>query len=113
MAKWPNPPWSTFILRKLLENENFENAFVNRFSDHLNYSFTADRVNSCINYYYKMLEPEIGRHHLRWNLNSSTWEMQVKQIKNFADNRPTNIMMTVLKCVLMLQSVRVYWKICE
>lgn len=89
--KWPNPPWSTFILRKLLENENFENAFVNRFSDHLNYSFTADRVNSCINYYYKMLEPEIGRHHLRWNLNSSTWEMQVKQIKNFADNRPTNI----------------------
>lgn len=33
---WPNPPWSTLVLRKLLENEEFKIAFVNRFADLLN-----------------------------------------------------------------------------
>jgi hypothetical protein len=89
--KWPNPPWSTFILRKLLENKNFETAFVNRFADHLNFSFTKSRVQSCINFYYKMLEPEISRHHDRWNLNHDSWENQVNIIKDFADSRPSNI----------------------
>ena len=28
---WPNPPWSTFMLRKLLENADFTNSFINRF----------------------------------------------------------------------------------
>jgi hypothetical protein len=31
--EWPNPPWSTFILRKLLENQSFQNDFVNRYAD--------------------------------------------------------------------------------
>ena len=31
--KWPNPPWSTFILRNLLENVAFQRQFVNRFMD--------------------------------------------------------------------------------
>ena len=88
---WPNPPWSTFILRKLLENEQFEAAFVNRFADHLNHSFTSSRVNSCIDFYYKMLEPEIGRHHDRWNLNRNSWENQVKIIRNFAVERPQHV----------------------
>ncbi|MEK7253229.1 MAG: CotH kinase family protein, partial [Bacteroidota bacterium] len=33
---WPNPPWSTLLLRKLLENKDFERRFVNRFADYLN-----------------------------------------------------------------------------
>ncbi|MEN0006322.1 MAG: CotH kinase family protein, partial [Bacteroidota bacterium] len=41
---WPNPPWSTFILRKLLENPTFRQTFVNRFADHLNVSFSEARV---------------------------------------------------------------------
>jgi len=41
---WPNPPWSTLILRKLLENEDFKTQFVSRFLDHLNDSFDSDRV---------------------------------------------------------------------
>jgi hypothetical protein len=89
--KWPNPPWSTFILRKLLANKNFETAFVNRFADHLNYSFKSSRVQSCINFYYRMLEPEIGRHHKRWNLNHTSWENQVRIIRDFAESRPENI----------------------
>ena len=26
---WPNPPWSTFLLRKLIENNHFKNTFIN------------------------------------------------------------------------------------
>ncbi|MCB0841382.1 MAG: CotH kinase family protein, partial [Bacteroidetes bacterium] len=33
---WPNPSWSTFIFRKLLENNQFRLAFAQRFNYHLN-----------------------------------------------------------------------------
>ncbi|MFL3015858.1 MAG: CotH kinase family protein [Candidatus Neomarinimicrobiota bacterium] len=33
---WPNPPWSTLVFRKLIENENFRNSFINVYCDMLN-----------------------------------------------------------------------------
>ncbi|MGI9318639.1 MAG: CotH kinase family protein, partial [bacterium] len=30
---WPNPPWSTLMLRRLVENESFRNDFINHFAD--------------------------------------------------------------------------------
>ena len=36
---WPNPPWSTFLLRKMLENSDYRERFVNIFSDRLNTIF--------------------------------------------------------------------------
>ena len=41
---WPNPEWSTFILRNLLKNEEFQNQFINRFCDAMNTSFIKIRV---------------------------------------------------------------------
>ncbi|HEX9970460.1 MAG TPA: CotH kinase family protein, partial [bacterium] len=38
---WSNPPWSTFLLRKLLENPVFKNDFINRFADHMNVTLSA------------------------------------------------------------------------
>jgi hypothetical protein len=35
-TEWPNPAWSTFLFRKLLENESFKTAFIVRFTDQLN-----------------------------------------------------------------------------
>ncbi|MDV7398998.1 CotH kinase family protein, partial [Arthrospira platensis SPKY1] len=45
---WPNPPWSTFILRKLLENYDYQRAFVNRFADLLNTNFSSFAVEQQI-----------------------------------------------------------------
>ena len=28
---WPNPPWSTYLLRRLLENSDYRNRFINIF----------------------------------------------------------------------------------
>ena len=43
---WPNPAWSTFILRQLLKNEGFQKKFINRFADELNSSFESERVEA-------------------------------------------------------------------
>ena len=37
---WPNPPWSTLMLRRLTTNEEFVEDFVNRFATHLGTTFT-------------------------------------------------------------------------
>ena len=36
---WPNPPWSTFLFRKLMENNSFKHRFINIYSDYLNTIF--------------------------------------------------------------------------
>jgi hypothetical protein len=85
---WPNPPWSTLILRKLLENEEFQHRFLNRFADRLNTSFNSNVVLQKIEEFYVALQPEIKRHHRRWRLRTKTWESQVKILQQFATHRP-------------------------
>ena len=90
---WPNPPWSTFILRKLLENPDFERTFLNRFADHLNTTFDADRVAGRIESMYRHLEPEMPRHLRRWRLSESRWRHHVGIMLTFAQKRPQYIWM--------------------
>ncbi|HMO38829.1 MAG TPA: CotH kinase family protein [Saprospiraceae bacterium] len=85
---WPNPPWSTFLLRSLLENPDFERAFVTRFADHLNTIFEPERVKQHIEAMYQHLLPEMPRHLKRWRLNEQEWHAQVQVLRNFADERP-------------------------
>lgn len=87
-ADWPNPPWSTFLLRKLLENPDFKQAFANRFADHLNTTFHPKRVNERIEKFYQTLQPEMSRHLKRWNLNRRVWEREVGVLRTFAHERP-------------------------
>lgn len=85
---WPNPPWSTFLLRKLLENRTFERAFINRFADRLNTTFTAENVGNKIDELYADFLPEIPRHFDRWRLRKSRWEEQVDVLRTFGKERP-------------------------
>ena len=94
---WPNPPWSTFILRKLLENESCRQKFVNRFADHLNVSFHPDRVVSRIDEFYARLKPEIHRHHKRWKLSRQYWEDEVDAMRTFALERPQYMRMHLME----------------
>lgn len=84
---WPNPPWSTFILRKLLENPEFKTKFVNRFADHLNTTFSPARIEYRIDEMYQYLIPEIPRHLKRWRLDEREWHDNVKQMKTFGRER--------------------------
>ena len=86
---WPNPPWSTFLLRKLLENPQFKIDFINRFADHLNVTFHPNRVNQRIDEITTVLEPEIQRHQTKWTGSISNWRQKVQVLKQFANFRPT------------------------
>ena len=85
---WPNPPWSTFILRKLLMNEEFKNQFINTFADQLNTTFESKRVVALINQFYKNLQPEMQRHLDRWQLSNQEWVDHVRIMKVFGVERP-------------------------
>ncbi|MFN7115409.1 MAG: CotH kinase family protein [Saprospiraceae bacterium] len=85
---WPNPAWSTFLLRKLLENPDFSEQFVNRFADHLNTTFHPKRVEGRINAMYENLKPEMPRQIKRWRLDPQKWEQEVSVLRTFARERP-------------------------
>jgi len=75
---WPNPPWSTLILRKLLANEEFQNQFINRFCDAMNTSFEEEQVASKLNKHVKLILPEMKRHLNRWNLSEKKWKHEIE-----------------------------------
>ena len=87
---WPNPPWSTFLLRKFLENESFRNEFINRFSDQLNTALKPEVVKKKINNIKEAIAPEIEEHIHRWKSPGSmnTWTNHVNNMLNFAEKRP-------------------------
>jgi len=88
---WPNPPWSTFLLRRLLENPTFRDRFINRFADHLNTSFREERAINKLDEMSSRIRPEIGRHFERWGLSADIWEGHLLRMKRFALERPNMI----------------------
>ncbi len=79
----------TLILRRLLENTNYKNYFVNRFADLLNTTFKAERLESIIEDYAAVIEPEIEEHIQRWSSPASkaVWESNVNETITFAQQR--------------------------
>jgi hypothetical protein len=84
---WPNGPASTLLLRRLLENENFKTAFINRFPVLLAMNFEKSRLLARINAMMGEIESEISRDQQRWNLNASYMNGQLNKIKTFAGTR--------------------------
>ncbi|HEX9252924.1 MAG TPA: CotH kinase family protein, partial [Ignavibacteriaceae bacterium] len=86
---WPNPPWSTLFLRKLLENNSFKNDFINYFADLSNTNFKPVNVVNKINSMASVIEPEITRHAAKWNqFTYNQWLTNVQNMRYFASHRP-------------------------
>ena len=86
---WPNPPWSTLLFRKLVENNQFRNQFINQFADEFNSRFTTDSVRQHIDAIADSMEPEMENHFQRWGEGKtvSDWQWQVDGLRSFSDNR--------------------------
>jgi uncharacterized repeat protein (TIGR02543 family) len=84
---WPNPPWSTLLFRKLVQNQQFRNSFINQFADHLNTTFQPGAVIAHINSIIDKIYPEITYHYDQWGEPIGNWEDDVDRMKTFARER--------------------------
>lgn len=88
---WPNGAEYTLLFRRLLENENFKNAFINRFSVLLATNFSESKISAQIYKLMNEISAEISRDQERWHLNAMHMENQLNVIKEFAKNRQAEI----------------------
>jgi hypothetical protein len=91
---WPNPPWSTLMLRKMLDNAEFRNEFIQRFAVHMNTTYRPDHVAGVIDSLGSVIESEIPRHKTRWIKSVSygqSWYGNVQLMRDFAHMRQPNV----------------------
>ena len=86
---WPNPPWSTLILRKLLENESYKNAFINRFSLLIATYLKSARIEERINTLMAPIQSEIQYDQDKWGRKDES--MGLSSIRNFGNSRPSQM----------------------
>lgn len=103
-TQWMNPPWSTFLFRKLLESTEFRNEFIQRSCAHINSTFNYERFSGYIAGYKYTIENEINSHIARWSegcdfskpemadgcvfSSKANWNDNVERVRRFAENRP-------------------------
>ncbi len=87
---YANPPWATFLLRSLLQNDGFRQTFLQRFSDLLNTTFAPEHAKPLINEMAETIRPEMQRHIDRWSHPAyfNHWEQFLDIKRHFADERP-------------------------
>ena len=87
-STWPNPPWSTYVLRKLLENNDFENLFISNLCNLMATNFNPEISKQWVDSRADLIMREIDNHERRWDT-SGRWyiEENISTIKNFLDNR--------------------------
>ena len=89
----PNPPWSTFVFRKLMENNTFENIFINTYCDMLNTVFQPEFLSNHLDSISGNIENIIPTHRSRWYNNGNwpnsaiNWEERLNIMENFGNNR--------------------------
>ena len=85
---WGNyGPWSTFIVRNLLKNEQFRYRLISRFSDFMNSRFNSEAVLERIERIEETIRPEMPRHLKRWGGTMKNWDTQLDYMRDFARSR--------------------------
>ena len=86
--EWPNPPWSTLLQRRLLTNETYRHAFVNRTLDYLHTDFSAETVLARTEAAIATVAEEMPHQLARWEGRMDYWRYHAEQLRRFARNRP-------------------------
>lgn len=85
---WPNPPWSTFLLRKLLQNDDLRAQFISRFMTLLQLQLDSGHMLEHLDRMVSVLESDMERHSDRWGFASGQWQTELERIRTFLTNRP-------------------------
>ncbi len=83
-TRYSNPPWSTLLQRKLVENPTIRNRFINQIADLLNTNFKSERVTEIINKIADHISSEITKHRARWSISGENLD----KMTTFAEDRP-------------------------
>lgn len=86
---WPNPPWSTLMLRKLTQNQEFNALFLNHVADRLNTTFMPDSINRHIDSLRALIANELSYHASRWweHANDDQMKANIENMKTFGAAR--------------------------
>lgn len=84
---WPNGPENTLLLRRLLENDGFKAAFINRMMVLLSMNFEGKRVRARLSALLVEIGPEEVRDQTRWNLRQSWMIHNLAHMESFAEER--------------------------
>ncbi|MFT4664171.1 MAG: hypothetical protein ACI8YQ_001850 [Polaribacter sp.] len=82
-----NEPYSTVLLRKLMENDSLRIIFFNRMADQLNILFTEDRTQERINEFEALYVAEIPQHADFWWDGDNDWAGDLDIARLFATHR--------------------------
>jgi len=85
---WPTPPWSTLIIRKLLENDSIKERYLQKSTQYLNTIFDSTTVLKKIKELENNIKIEYPYHQKRWKFSKTKWKNQKNIVKEFAKKRP-------------------------
>ncbi len=91
---WANPEPTTRLFRKLMQNEDFQTRFANRFAELLNTTFHPERVLPLIDAFTETYIAGIEEHIERWNFpaSKSQWLNDISgTLKYFVVNRTCHL----------------------
>ena len=82
----------TILMIRLLGNEGFKKAFINRFCVLLSMNFSADRLVKRIDELQSQVQAEVARDAEFWNYDAASMSSNLEKIKSFAQTRQQTIM---------------------
>ncbi|HEX9059619.1 MAG TPA: CotH kinase family protein, partial [Clostridia bacterium] len=89
--EYANNPGAVFLLKTLLNNDEFRNEFISRFADQINTSFEAKRVSRRIDEAKAAIEAERQEHYDRWPvryMGMKYWYYDIESMKSYVSARP-------------------------
>jgi len=80
----------SLVLRKLLENQNFRNRFIERSEEMLKTTFHSDTIINRFERFKAAYQPQIQEHIYRWRhpVSFEKWEELIRNHQDFARQRP-------------------------
>jgi hypothetical protein len=83
-----NPPYSTFVFRSLLNNEEFKNRFIDKFLIYIGSTYRTERTLYIIDSINNLMISEINNTFDLWDASMTDYDWWIYCKKNFAIERP-------------------------
>ena len=86
------------ILTKLMLNDDFKNAYINRYADLMNTVLDCDTVQGVLSEFIDILTPEMPAQIARWGGTMTEWQSHLTFIQNYIDGRCGYIDSALVDC---------------